>query len=107
MGGPATRQVPKICRKRSDVMAMALSFLHGSGPDADVLWIEVLGELRDPAVRPEFEDRHEVVLVQLFADFNFDISIVGQETDPSASMDLMEEALEAFAPTGMSLPAAA
>ena len=44
---------------------------------------------------------------EVFADFNFDLSMVGPDTDPSASMDLMEQALEVFAPTGVPLPAAA
>lgn len=44
---------------------------------------------------------------EVFADFNFDYEVVGPHTDPAASMDLMEHALEVLAPGAPVMSAAA
>lgn len=44
---------------------------------------------------------------EVFADFNFDHEVVGPRTDPSASMDLMERALQTLAPIPPAASAAA
>jgi len=59
-----------------------------------------------PEIAADLAQMRELGATEVFADFNFDHEVVGPHTDPAASMDLMEHALEVLAP-GARVPSAA
>lgn len=49
-------------------------------------------------IAADMAEMRELGATEVFADFNFDYEVVGPQTDPARSMDLMEHALEVLSP---------
>ncbi|RKN36724.1 TIGR03619 family F420-dependent LLM class oxidoreductase [Streptomyces hoynatensis] len=84
------------------IVVRAAAFVRPGGQPGRQLFNGSLEE-----IAADLAEMRELGATEVFADFNFDYEVVGPHTDPAASMDLIEHALEVLAPTSFASPAAA